>query len=115
MNGTLLISSERYSEILSSSEALEFGGMMLLIGMVAIFAVLGIIYAILTIFKMVFSNVNAKDKHDAKTKEAPSVSYAPVCAPQDAEIVAVIAAAIAMAEQECETGAKFRVVSFRRK
>lgn len=114
MNGTLLISSERYSEILSSSEALEFGGMMLLIGMVAIFAVLGIIYAILTIFKMVFSNVNAKDKH-AKTKEAPSVSYAPVCAPQDAEIVAVIAAAIAMAEQECETGAKFRVVSFRRK
>ena len=33
----------------------------------------------------------------------------------DAELVAVIAAAIAMAESESATGAKFRVVSFRRK
>ena len=114
MNGMLLISSEKYSEILNSSEALEFGGMMLLLGMVAVFAVLGIIYAILTIFKSVFENVNAKEK-PVKVKEEPVVIPTPVYAPQDTEIVAVIAAAIAMAESESGNGAKFRVVSFRRK
>ncbi|MBE6643909.1 MAG: hypothetical protein E7612_00860 [Ruminococcaceae bacterium] len=110
----LLISSEKYGEILTAGEALEFGGMMVLLGMVAIFAVLGIIWAILTLFKSVFGSINAKEK-PAKVKAEPTFAPAPVYAAQDAEIVAVIAAAIAMAESESGNGAKFRVVSFRRK
>ena len=110
----LLISSEKYGDVLNFGEALEFGGMMIILGMTAVFAVLGIIWAILTVFKSVFGSINAKEK-PAKVKEEPTVAPAPVYTSQDTEIVAVIAAAIAMAESESGNGAKFRVVSFRRK
>ena len=95
-------------------DALGFGGKMILIGMVSVFAVLGIIWAILTVFKMVFTNI---DKNKKPTVSSEPVAQAPaVQAPtNDAEIVAVIAAAIAMAESECGNNVKFRVVSFKRK
>ena len=49
------------------------------------------------------------------TADAPSVAPADsYTMASDAEIIAVIAAAIAAAESEC-TGSKFRVVSFKRK
>lgn len=114
MSNMLLITSEKYGDILNSAEALEFGGMMVLLGMAAIFAVLGIIFAILTIFKSVFGSINAKEK-PIKVKEEPVVAPTPVYTTQDTEIVAVITAAIAMAEEDTGCGAKFRVVSFRRK
>ena len=44
----------------------------------------------------------------------PEESAPIVATSNDDEVIAVIAAAIAAAESEC-TGAKFRVVSFRRK
>ena len=90
--------------------ALAFGGMMLLIGMLTVFAVLCVIWACLSIFKVVFHGV------DKKEKPAPAVEVAPVVAPvtDDSEIIAVIAAAIAAAESD-NGGAKFKVVSFKRK
>ena len=90
--------------------ALAFGGIMLLIGMLTVFAVLCTIWACLSIFKVAFHGVEKKEK------PAPVVEVAPVATPvnDDTEIIAVIAAAIAMAESE-NGGAKFRVVSFNRK
>lgn len=103
-----------YSQPLGFYEAIGFGSKMLLIGMGAIFAVLALIWMLLVIFKLVFSNVK-----DGEKAEKESVASAPV--PQslntsaDGEIVAVIAAAIAVAESESSDNVKFRVVSFKRK
>ncbi|MBQ8414518.1 MAG: OadG family protein [Clostridia bacterium] len=96
-------------------EALIFGGSMLLIGIAAVFAVLCILWLFLTVFKLVF--------HDLPKRKAEKNKLAPIVViPEkkveettvnDGEIVAVIAAAIAMAESE-NSGMKFRVVSFKR-
>lgn len=95
-------------------DALSYGGQMFLIGMVTVFAVLGVIFLCLMIFKFAFSKAgNSVPKKEA-TVPAP-IYQAPVQKTTDAELVAVIAAAIAMAESESGNGAKFRVVSFRRK
>jgi len=94
--------------------ALSYGGQMFLIGVITVFAVLGVIFLCLLIFKYAFSKVG----NSAPKKEAPVVAtsvQAPMQKSSDAELVAVIAAAIAMAESESGDGTKFRVVSFRRK
>ena len=91
---------------------LSEGVLVFLIGVATVFSVLAIILAILSLFNVFFGN--------APRKEAPApapVVSAPVAAPvasTEEEIVAVIAAAIAAAESE-GSGAKFRVVSFKRK
>ena len=103
-----------YSQPLGFYDAIGFGGKILLLGMGAIFAVLALIWLLLVVFKLVFSNI--KDGNKPKNE---SIVSAPV--PQilntsaDTEIVAVIAAAIAMAESESSDNVKFRVVSFKRK
>lgn len=109
----LSISPDKYNETLNFSEALGFGGEMLLIGMVAIFAVLGLLWAVLTVFKFVFSPTQNTSK--VETPAPKVITASPIPSTNDSEIVAVIAAAIAMAESECGEGMKFRVVSFRRK
>ena len=94
------------------ADKLSFGGMMVLVGMGAVFAVLTIIWLALTIFSAVFKGISeGKQKKALETEPTPE----PVVATTntDEEIVAVIAAAIAMAESESD-GIKFRVVSFRR-
>ena len=91
--------------------AFAFGGTMLLIGMVTIFAVLCIIWACLSIFKVVFHGADKKEKVEPKVVEA---TPAPAPVQDGGEIIAAIAAAIAMAESE-NNGIKFQVVSFRRK
>ncbi len=98
------------------SDALGFGGAILLIGMVTIFAVLTIIWFSLVLFKIFFHDLPAK-KAANPTVIAESVSPAEnvqIANSNDEEIVAVIAAAIAMAESE-SSDVKFKVVSFRRK
>ena len=91
-------------------DRITFGGFMLLLGMAVVFAVLLTIWACLAIFKLYFSRYEAKSKEEVA---APTqVEAANI--PQDAEIVAVIAAAIAAAEED-SGGMKFKVVSFRRK
>ena len=114
MNYLLSISPSQYGEKLGFGESLEFGGQMVLLGMGAVFAVLTLIWLVLTVFKLVFTKINAKEKKETPT---PVVAPAPIAQPitSEAEIVAVIAAAIAMAESECSDNVKFRVVSFKRK
>ena len=96
-------------------EAFLYGGSILLIGMATVFAVLCILWLCLVVFKLVF--------HDLPAKKADKTKVSQVLTPventddprkaDDSEIIAVIAAAIAMAESE-GSGAKFKVVSFRR-
>ena len=91
---------------------LKEGLLVFLIGVATVFAVLTIILAILSLFNVFFGTKSRKET----PAPAPVVS-APVVAPAasaEEEIVAVIAAAIAAAESE-GSGAKFRVVSFKRK
>ena len=102
------------NEELGFTDAITYGGEMFLIGIATVFAVLGVIFLCLLAFKYAFANIEAKTAKVEKKVEAP-VTVAPSPVSNDAEIVAVIAAAIAMAESESGNDAKFRVVSFRRK
>ena len=100
-----------YSQPVSNfMDRLSFGGLMLLIGMLVVFAVLIIIWGCLVLFKIGLANTGTDKKKDAAPVEKPVV----VSKNDDGEIIAAIAAAIAMAESESD-GLKFRVVSFRRK
>ena len=122
MNGLLAITPDLYSQkiinVAGFMETLGFGGMMLGIGMLAIFAVLCLLWGALVIFKIAFYDIPNKKKATPKMPEAPVEIEAPVVADPtpsaDEELIAVFAAAIAMAESE-SCGAKFRVVSFKRK
>ena len=101
-------------EVSSIFDALAFGGAILLIGMVTIFVVLCLLWACLAIFKFVFHDLPAKRESKAEAIVAEAPVQENVQAASDTEIVAVIAAAIAMAEAE-SFGTKFKVVSFKRK
>ena len=94
------------------SDALLFGGAILLIGMLTIFAVLALLWICLTIFKVIMEKKSGKkaEKSTAATVQTPS----PREKSAEDEIVAVIAAAIAAAESE-SSGTKFKVVSFKRR
>ena len=94
-------------------DALAYGGQTVLIGMATVFAVLSVIMLALLLFKFFFYDMPAKKAAEAIVSE-PEESAPIVATSNDDEVIAVIAAAIAAAESEC-TGAKFRVVSFRRK
>ena len=103
-------------DISQLGKAALFGGAMVLIGMATIFSVLCILWACLALFKVVFHDLPAKKANKATTvsEEAPVATVVSNASSNDDEIVAVIAAAIAMAESESD-GLKFRVVSFKRK
>ena len=104
-------------EISQLGDALAFGGLMLLIGVATVFAVLCILWVCLTLFKVLFHDLPQRRAKESKAiKETDNYLSEATAAPTapDAEIVAVIAAAIATAESE-SSGLKFRVVSFRRK
>lgn len=102
-------------EISQLGDAALFGGAVLLIGMLTIFSVLCILWICLVLFKLAFHDL--PQKRAAKKAIGATVlvpEEAPVAAQtDDNEIIAVIAAAIAMAESD-NSGIKFRVVSFRR-
>jgi len=81
------------------------------VGILIVFAVLVLIMLALKLFQLLF----AKNTSNAKNTTPATIESTVVqAANYDDEIVAVIAAAIAMAESETN-GLKFRVVSFRRK
>ncbi len=92
-------------------ETLAFGAEVVLLGMATIFGVLMILWIALTLFKTFLGHENSKST--VQIVEAAPVVEAPKT--NDEEIIAVIAAAIAMAESEAPSGVKFRVVGFRRK
>ena len=91
-----------------------YGGQMLLIGILTVFAVLVILWIALVLFKFFFHDLTfGKKKKEIKSESMPTPqTYA---ANDDEEIIAVIAAAVAMAESECGSNKSFRVVSFKRK
>ena len=104
-----------------SPERLALAGQMTLLGMGMIFAVLSLLWGVLAIFKLIFAKPEKK-----KVKAAPAPKPEPVVVPEpvvapaasnDAELIAVLTAAIAAYEasqgNEVAPGG-FRVVSFRR-
>lgn len=115
MNSMFLMVSDYTKPVEGFGDKLSFGGTMVLIGMLAVFAVLFIIYLSLVIFKFAFQGTSdkKKKKENDTLPPSPDVQDIPVAATDDEEIVAVVAAAIAMAESESD-GMKFRVVSFKR-
>ena len=103
-----------------SPERLALAGQMTLLGMGMIFAVLSLLWGVLAIFKMIFARPEKKVKAAPAPKAEPVVVPEPVVAPaasNDAELIAVLTAAIAAYEasqgNEVAPGG-FRVVSFRR-
>lgn len=128
--GALALSDDRpYAPF--SGEAWLYALQMTLIGMGMIFAVLGILWGALAIFKLIFARNEGEKKEKATleskaekeskpvTVEAPTAAPTPVAAasPDDAELIAVLTAAIAAYEAEqgrCVSVGDFRVVSYRR-
>ena len=98
---------------LGFGETLLFGAQMLLLGMFAVFGVLSLIWLVLTLFKLAFTE-NGQKKATAEKSVAPAAPAPAIPSADNGEIVAAIAAAIAMAESE-NNGLKFKVVSFRKK
>ena len=97
------------------AEAIPYGLKTTLLGMGVVFAVLIILMIVLSLFKVIFYKPAGTEKKEApKSAPAPTpVSPAPAPAPSDdAELVAVITAAIASMIDKPTTS--FRVVSFRR-
>lgn len=118
MNYLLEITKDQYSESIIQYgflETLLFGGKILLIGMLTVFAVLFIIWGALVVFKRVFHDLPAsKSPKKIGNEIAAATDDTPYITTDDGEIIAAIAAAIATAESE-SGGVKFKVVAFRRK
>ena len=121
MNFLLSVTQSDYADKIIDTkgftETLGFGATMLLIGMATVFSVLCILWICLVGFKIGFHDLPEKRKNAAsQVVETPAKEVVAEVAPvsDDGEIIAAIAAAIAMAESE-SSGIKFKVVSFRRK
>ena len=94
-----------------------------ILGMGMVFSVLAILWAILSVFKLVFAGKTPKAEKPAAKKEvkaepaaAPAPASVPVAQSND-ELIAVLTAAVAayMAEEGTPVAdGSFRVVSFRR-
>ena len=108
-----------------SSDNLVMAGQTVILGMGMVFAVLAILWLILSVFKFVFAGPAPKAPKTEKKAEAkpapaaapaPAAPVAPVAEANDAELVAIITAAVAayMAEEGTEYTGGFRVVSFKR-
>lgn len=117
MNMNLLLAIDEINPtqpIDSFADKLSYGGTMLLIGILTVFSVLLIIMISLFLFKFLFHDLPKKraaaEKPQVKEPAAPVI----IANDPEEEVVAAIAAAIAMAESE-SNGIKFRVVSFKRR
>ena len=116
MNFMLDINSiDKAKPIENFGDKLFYGGQMLLIGMLTVFSVLITLWITLTLFKLVFHDLPSRKQRVKEIKEETAPVHQEVAVSDDDEIIAVIAAAIAMAESECGGNKQFRVVSFNRK
>lgn len=116
MNFLLEFSKEQFNQKnLDLSDVLSSGGMVVLTGMLTVFGVLALLWLTLVIFKFFFHDLSGKKVKSSKIVSEDAAPVLNAVPHSNDEIVAVIAAAVAMAESESPTGAKFRVVSFRRK
>ncbi len=122
----LLDATSRFGEeggYMTIGEVFANGGKYFLLGILTVFAVLGIIWAFLEIFHRACGIAQKKTiveipETKAEATPAPVATQTPVVTSvpetDDAEIIAVIAAAIEAAKAETPNG-QFRVVSFRKK
>ena len=117
MNFLLDINSVDISKPIEKfGDKLLYGSQMLLIGMATVFAVLIILLLALTLFKFFLHDLPSKQKKPAKEEKTEAAPvYQASAADESEELIAVIAAAIAMAENEFGGNKQFRVVSFKRK
>ena len=122
MNTMLLTGGPQITADSTILDRLALGGSTLLLGMVLVFAILGIIFIALQIMRTIFTKKSAKAKKASKSqgsaqKTAPAVVQAeePAVAPaaDDAAIVAAIIAAISAHTGKAPEG--FRVVSFKKR
>ena len=124
MNTMLLTAGPQITENSSILDRLTLGGSTLLLGMVIVFAVLGIIFVALQIMRSIFTKKvtqtkKAKKAEEAAQKAEPSAQatteQAPVSEPvtDEAAIVAAIIAAISAHTGKAPEG--FRVVSFKKR
>ena len=112
-----------------SGDAWKYVGEMTLLGMGMIFSVLGILWAVLSIFKLVFTGKTPKESKKAapaKTSDSGKTTANPtVAAPvaniptvaddqSEAVLVAILTAAVAAYREEEGANGEFRVVSFKR-
>lgn len=119
MNTLLSIAEKDYINNLFESgynlgEITLFGLQMLGIGILTVFCVLTLIWVALILFEKVFTKLPHEEKKKEEVVVTPATEATSVEQTSDEEIIAVLAAAIAMAESESD-GLKFRVVSFKRK
>jgi sodium pump decarboxylase gamma subunit len=121
MNVTLLTGGPQITQDSSIFDRLTLGGSTLLLGMVIVFAVLGIIFIALQIMRAVFTKNAIKAKKARKAEEAAQAATpktaetAPVvaAAADDGAIIAAIIAAISVHTGKAPEG--FRVVSFKKR
>jgi len=99
-------------------EKLSEGFIVFVIGILVVFSVLMILWALLTVFRVIFYNIPEKKKENQKPakKKEPEVKNVPVAEvvyEDDEEIVAVITAAIASMLGKSESS--FKIKSIKRK
>jgi len=124
MNNTILLAngiSASMDTTRSFAERMQIGAEVAILGLGVVFAVLILLWGILSLFKVFFYDIpNAKKAAPKETAPAPAEVPAPVqtapASASDDELVAAISAAVAayMSAEGCPASG-FRVVSFRRK
>ena len=123
MNTMLLTGGPQITADSSILDRLTLGGSTLLLGMVLVFAVLGIIFFALQIMRSVFTKKSVKAQKVEKAEESAKPTEQPVAVAEeeipaeavadDGAIVAAIIAAISAHTGKAPEG--FRVVSFKKR
>ena len=100
-----------------SGERLALAGQMILIGLGMVFVVLAVLWAVLTMFKLIFARPEKKKTEPSVQAIVSEPEPIVVAEQSDDELVAIITAAVAayIENEEPEMAAcGFKVVSFRR-
>lgn len=118
MNGILHISRVLTKSELPMSERLSEAGIMVVKGMLMVFAVLATLMLVLMLMERFFAKKPEPKKAEPApapaAAEAPTPASEPVTVEDDGAIVAAISAAIAVVLAEGGYTGGFRVVSFKR-
>ena len=123
MNTAIINNTVRVAAEISYGEKVLNGLIVVVVGMLAVFAVLAILWGVLALFKIFFYDMPEKKKAEAAKKALentpapviPTAEPEDIPAEDDTQLIAVITAAIAAYTAESGTSAlPFRVVSYKR-
>ena len=92
-------------------ERLAYSGRMMLLGTVTVFAALAILWGVLVLFRLCLVRA---EKKKAPVSPAGNTSVQGATAPDDGELAAAIAAALALTLEAEGKPSSFRVVSYRK-